>query len=764
MRRAIVLPVGHQLIATNETAVEDVTIKIASLNTSGSVNQVNLNNGLIVAFTVLTGIDQVPNGTVCTVSMNNRTYVGTVSNGTGGVVIPPQDIINEPDGNLTIVAQVVGVSDSVIVPKDTVAPTAPIVNSITSTDPRVHLTGRTNTLAGDTFSMEINGTMVVGNIQINADGTWLYIPDTDLILGDNTIVATNTDSAGNTSSGSGIATIESGAVTPKVENITANTASLWTQYAGSNTVTDITDGVSFTGSLDDGRTLLLDETQRQMCVTIKSSNFRLYHLIEPTDGTPAQYVMYYTDDEGGYNAGVIKRKLDVDTSVGATIVVDIKADFEAGTGKTFSKTVGISMRGVGPTELTGLKFVEGFPVTPVVAPPVFVPPVAGAVSCKGSGQPMDITGVATPTNNPYSAQAYGNGGPVRYSKQLIESPGNYDGAGASLLNMSGRLFNSDTGAQVGILSGTGMRPSWTSPTQFYKFNAGIPQQFEVFDLADGSTTVLFDFRSIGVSRTLHVGDGEGNSSIDNRLWVMTDGNGAGHVQNAYVYDNDTKTVLGQRSVSQMLADAVAIGGSGIADDGVPNRINTVSMSKLGSCVIAHVESTSGGGSWGYLVYDIDMTNPRTIGYNDGNTIHRVSPGHEDFILDADGNDCFAVLHWNAVLWVDLTDLTKVYRSRGEYGHVSGFASVAEPGRLLHNNDSGQIVDYLLSKANHTGGVSDLGDTPWSSLCIVEDNPTPTRYWGNAGTAGATASINLCGTRVYYNTQNSAGPARFIEPS
>jgi hypothetical protein len=134
-------------------------------------------------------------GEVAGESYSSQAYSGNISGDTAG-------------GGSTDSATRTDTSPALIVTVDTVAPTAPtIATPPSNANGGLNLTG---TAEANSVLKVYDGTTQIGTATANGSGTWSYAIDT-LAAGSHSLTARATDAAGNTSSASAVASIETGA-------------------------------------------------------------------------------------------------------------------------------------------------------------------------------------------------------------------------------------------------------------------------------------------------------------------------------------------------------------------------------------------------------------------------------------------------------------------------------------------------------------------------------------------------------------------------
>ncbi|WP_434728115.1 BapA/Bap/LapF family large adhesin [Acinetobacter sp. PVC-6A] len=198
--------------AGNPSLPGTATVDAVGPNTDGvnfTVDSVTADNvinaseasGNVTVTGVLKNVPADAANTVVTVVINGQTYTATVDStaGTWTVSVPGSDLI--ADADKTIDAKVTftdaagnssSVNDTHTYTVDTVAPNAPVLDSINATDP-VTGTAEPGSTVTVTYPNGTTATVVAGT-----DGSWSVPNPGNLVDGD-TVTATATDPAGNTS-------------------------------------------------------------------------------------------------------------------------------------------------------------------------------------------------------------------------------------------------------------------------------------------------------------------------------------------------------------------------------------------------------------------------------------------------------------------------------------------------------------------------------------------------------------------------------------
>lgn len=147
---------------------------------------------------------------------------------------------------------------------DITAPAAPVItapsNGLTTTDRTPAITGTAE--ANSTVTITING-QIVGTTTADSSGNWTFTPSNPLPYGDNTVSATATNTAGNTSSPSAVINFTIVPVPPMISSPVSGT-----------TVTTSTPDVTGTG-----------EPGAEVIVTLQGSDVPLCHAIVQPDST-----------------------------------------------------------------------------------------------------------------------------------------------------------------------------------------------------------------------------------------------------------------------------------------------------------------------------------------------------------------------------------------------------------------------------------------------------------------------------------------------
>ncbi len=203
---------GNGASATHEFYVDSVapTLKINTIANDDIINAAEKAADLVISGTCNAEV-----GRKVTVSLNGKTYTGTVtSDGTWSVTVPTADLAGITDGNITVSANVSdkagnGVSASKDIVVDSVAPTITI-NSVTEDNTINSHEAKAGVAISGTSNSEVGSKVVVTfndrhyETTVKSDGTWsIDVPSnhlSGLMQGNHNITVKVTDTAGNTQS------------------------------------------------------------------------------------------------------------------------------------------------------------------------------------------------------------------------------------------------------------------------------------------------------------------------------------------------------------------------------------------------------------------------------------------------------------------------------------------------------------------------------------------------------------------------------------
>jgi surface protein len=237
--------------------------------------------------TTITGTGEA--GATVTVKDANNAVIGRATVGADGTwtITPSTPLAN----NVALTAtqtDVAGNSSTASTPQtvDTIAPTAPTLNPTNGTT----ITGTGE--AGATVTVKDANNAVIGRATVSADGTWTITPSTPL-ANNVALTATQTDSAGNSSTASTPKTVDTIAPTAPTLNPTNGTTITGIGEAGATvTVKDASNTVIGTATVDASgnwtitpSTPLANNVELTVTQTDSAGNSSTASTLNPTNGT-----------------------------------------------------------------------------------------------------------------------------------------------------------------------------------------------------------------------------------------------------------------------------------------------------------------------------------------------------------------------------------------------------------------------------------------------------------------------------------------------
>lgn len=223
-----------QNIQITVTDVDEIppVIAINAVTSDNIINQSEANTGFAIS-----GTTDAENGRSVTVTLNGKTYAGTVNSGAWTVTVPTADASALVDGSSqTITADVsdtAGNAATQAIRDITVDKTPPTIsgNDVALTnDATPDLSGTTDVANGTSVTVTNSSNATVCTTTANS-GNWSCVPTSALPAGDNTLTVATTDPSGNTNSDTFTAAIN------HQPTITSNSGNPLTVEVAENTIT-----------------------------------------------------------------------------------------------------------------------------------------------------------------------------------------------------------------------------------------------------------------------------------------------------------------------------------------------------------------------------------------------------------------------------------------------------------------------------------------------------------------------------------------------